>query len=89
MTKDIEIPKLTEGDWITKDITLDGNIICKKKKVGLEIEDLERLKALYSKGKIRKVTIKNGFPFIPSFLIGSIAYLFLVDMIFNLLSVLF
>lgn len=74
MTKDIEIPKLTEGDWIIKDITLDGKIICKKKKVGLEIKDLERLKALYSKGKIRKVTIKNGFPFIPSFLIGLVAY---------------
>lgn len=89
MTKDIEIKHLTEGDWITQDIIVDGNLICKKKKVGLELDDLEKLKSLYSKGKIKKVTIKNGFPFIPSFLIGYIAYIFLAEIISNLLLMLF
>ena len=77
MTKDIEVKFLTEGDWITDDITINGNVICKKKKIGLELGDLKKLKELYSKGLIKKVRIKNGFPFIPSFLIGFTIYIIL------------
>jgi len=65
----IEIKKLTEGDWLTEDVISDGKVIIKKKTI--EKKDIEKL----IKDKISHVTIKEGIPFVPSFLF---AYLLIV-----------
>src|SRR3989338_1469139 len=61
--------KLTEGDWIKEDIKISNKIIVSKTKTGLSKEDLTLLQQYARKGKIKKVTIKEGMPFVPAFLI--------------------
>jgi len=70
MIRFVDIHKLTEGDWLVKDIKLNGKIIVKKNKVGLEIKDLKKLIELNKKHKLSKVLVKQGIPFEPAFLIG-------------------
>ncbi|MBL7147327.1 MAG: prepilin peptidase [Nanoarchaeota archaeon] len=64
MLKLIPVNKLTEGDWIVKDI----KNIYKKTSLGVTKEQIEKLKKL----KIKKVLVRYGIPFIPSFLIAVI-----------------
>jgi len=70
--KIIPISKLTEGDWITKDIYINKKIIYKKSSPGVEKKQI----ALLKKYKIKKVPIKEGIPFVPAFLIAFIVTLF-------------
>jgi len=71
-TKKIEVKQLTEGDWLAEDIIIDAQVAVKKKT--LELEDLQKINQLHEQKKIHKVVIKEGIPFVPSFLF---AYLFL------------
>jgi len=64
----LPINKLVEGDWVVEDIKQNNKIIYQKKKTGIEKIDIENLK----KHKIKTVLVKQGFPFVPSFLIGTI-----------------
>jgi len=61
--------KLSEGDWLVNDIKI-GKKVIHASVHGLSIDDIKLLK---KRGK--KVLIKNGVPFIPSFLV---AYLIMV-----------
>ena len=70
MMKLVDINKLTEGDWLVKDIKINGKIIVAKSKVGLEIRELKKLIDLKKKHKLSKVLLKQGIPFEPAFLIG-------------------
>lgn len=63
---------LTEGDWIGEDVIADGRVICRKKENGLTLKQIAELKELYKKGKVKKVLLKEGIPFLPSFLIAFI-----------------
>lgn len=69
--KYITPPRLTEGDWVAQDI----KNVCKRKDNGLTKKQIEKLNKLYHKGKISKVKIKEGIPFIPSFLLALIVSL--------------
>ncbi len=60
---------LTEGDWLAEEVIVHGKKLLKKK--ALTKNDIEKLH--YQ--KISSVQIKEGIPFVPSFLI---AYLFLL-----------
>ena len=71
--KRIHINDLTPGDWLAEDVKHNHKVILEKKT--LEDEDLNKLKDLHSSGKLSKVLVKEGIPFIPSFLF---AYLFLI-----------
>ncbi|MBU0460805.1 MAG: A24 family peptidase [Nanoarchaeota archaeon] len=71
--KNVSVKDLTEGDWLAEDIK-DGQKLLIKKKT-LEEKDIWKLKKLHTESKIKEVLIKEGIPFIPSFLF---AYLFLV-----------
>ncbi len=62
--------KLTEGDWLEKDVKI-GNKFIKKSVHGLSKKDIEFLK----KTK-KKVWIKNGIPFSPAFLIAFLIMVF-------------
>ena len=60
--------KLTEGDWVVKDIKIKGKLIYSSKSLGIEKNQIAQL----IKSKIKKVLIKEGLPFVPSFLIGTL-----------------
>lgn len=66
MVKSVNVTALTEGDWLSKDVKINGKVILKSSKTGISSEDISKLK----KNKIKEVIIKEGIPFVPSFLIA-------------------
>ncbi|MBI4017230.1 MAG: prepilin peptidase [Candidatus Aenigmarchaeota archaeon] len=68
---------VTEGDWIAKDIIVAYKRICGPKDLGITKPQLALLQNLGQQGKIKKVLIKYGIPFVPSFLMGLVAALLL------------
>ncbi|MEK6808101.1 MAG: A24 family peptidase [Nanoarchaeota archaeon] len=76
MIKSVTPYKLTEGDWIAKDISLDGKYICGPKDLGISKTQIKALKRFYNLGRIKKVVIKEGIPFVPSLLIAYVITLF-------------
>jgi len=72
MLRYIEPSKITEGDWIYKEIKVDGKYICGPKDLGIEKKQIRKLQQLYKKGKIKKILVKYGIPFVPSFLLAYI-----------------
>ena len=71
--KRIPADKVTEGDWLGEDIYVKGKKISIHKTITLQ--DLNLLKKLSGEKKITTIIIKQGVPFVPSFLLG---YLFLI-----------
>src|SRR3989338_8381236 len=57
---------LTEGDWLAETIMISNRTIFHPKT--LEKSDLTTLKNLHSQNKLSAVLIKEGIPFLPSFL---------------------
>lgn len=74
MFKYVKPRQLTEGDWIAKDIKINGKRITGPKDLGIEKKQIRKLVKLYKK----KVLIKVGIPFVPSFLIA-----FLISVLFG------
>jgi len=68
MLKKFPISKLTEGDWITKNIYYKGRLIYNKNSPGITNAQILLLK----KTKLKNVIIKEGIPFVPAFLISFI-----------------
>jgi hypothetical protein len=68
----IPVEKLTEGDWIVKDVIVGGKRICGPKDLGISKPQIEVLLKLKQKGKIRKILVKEGMPFVPVFLISFV-----------------
>jgi hypothetical protein len=84
MYKRITPDKLTEGDWIANNIKIDGKYISGPKDLGIEKKQINQLIDLWKKGKIKKVLIKEGMPFIPSFFIA-----FIITLIYGNLFIFF
>ncbi|MFC1728249.1 prepilin peptidase [Nanoarchaeota archaeon] len=78
MYKFYKINKLTEGDWIAKIIKHRGKQICGPKDKGITKEQIKLLK----KYKINQVLVKEGIPFIPSFLIAFVITYFMGNILF-------
>ena len=72
MIKKVSPNKLTEGDWIAKEVKLKGKYLCGPKDLGISKNQIKELKKLYSLGKIKTVVVKNGIPFVPSFWIAFV-----------------
>ena len=70
MIKLISPKKLTEGDWLERDVRI-GNKFIKKSVHGLSKKDIEFLKKIK-----KKVWIKEGIPFSPAFLIAFLIMVF-------------
>ncbi len=68
MIKKVPVAKLTEGDWIVEDIKVKGKILAGPKDLGITKKQIAMLK----KHKIKQVLIKEGVPFVPSFLIAYV-----------------
>ncbi|HSU72402.1 MAG TPA: A24 family peptidase [Candidatus Binatia bacterium] len=74
MLKTIPPSELREGDWIVKDVVVAGKRITGPKDLGVTKEQIAELQRLAKKHKIL-VEIKNGIPFVPSFLLAFVATL--------------
>jgi Flp pilus assembly protein protease CpaA len=72
MFRYVEPSELTEGDWIAKDYYNNEEKICGPKDLGISKKQIKQLIALRKKGKVKKIKIKHGIPFIPSFLAALI-----------------
>ena len=81
----VEPSKLTEGDWIVNDVHIGRQYICGPKDLGIEKRQIRKLVEFYKKGKVKKILIKEGIPFVPSFLIAFIITFLLGDPLFWLL----
>jgi prepilin signal peptidase PulO-like enzyme (type II secretory pathway) len=82
MLKYVKPQQLTEGDWIAKEIKIGKKYIAGPKDLGIEKKQIMKLKALYKQGRIKKVLIKEGIPFVPSFLIAYVIALFFGNLVF-------
>ncbi|MEM4282460.1 MAG: A24 family peptidase [Candidatus Woesearchaeota archaeon] len=79
--------KLTEGDWIVKDVIFRGKKIAGPAELGISRRKIMLLIKLKQKGLLGKnfrVLVKEGIPFVPSFLIAYIAALLFGNFIFLL-----
>jgi len=66
MVKKVSVERLTEGDWLYKDVQI-GNRKIKAKWDGLSKEEISLLR----KNK-KEILVRYGIPFTPSFLIGFV-----------------
>ena len=80
MVKTIPIAKLTEGDWIYTDVYVGKKYVAGPKDLGISQEQIALLKKYEKQGKIKKITIKEGIPFIPAFLIAFIITMMLYSL---------
>ena len=77
MYEKISTSKLTEGDWIAEDIYKNKKLFLSKNNIGVTKEQINFIK------KIKKeILVKNGLPFVPSFLIAVIISLILGNIFF-------
>ncbi len=83
MFKEIPISKLTEGDWVVNDIYSGKKLIYSSKSLGIEKNQIEKIKRM----KIKRILVKYGIPFVPSFLIGFITTLIFGNILFNFLGI--
>ena len=72
MVKEVDISKLTVGDWLYEDLFVNGKKI-KKSWEGISEKELRLIRGKYN----RKVAVKYGVPFTPSFFIGLVGILYL------------
>jgi Flp pilus assembly protein protease CpaA len=75
--RQIKPKRLTEGDWLAEDVKVRGKKVLLKKT--LNFNDLKTLRILQRQGKIKTVLIKEGIPFVPSFLFAYFAILLVKD----------
>lgn len=78
MYKWLPVSNLTEGDWVAKPVYVNKRLICGPKDIGLEKHQITALK----KAKVKKVFVKEGIPFVPSFLIASVGTLIWGNVLF-------
>lgn len=72
MIKKVKPSEVTEGDWLYKDIIVGG------KKIMSNWEGVSKRKLGMIKKSRKKILIKQGIPFTPSFLFGFLGLLFLM-----------
>lgn len=75
MYKLVEPSKLTEGDWIVNNVYVKGKYITGPKDLGISKSQIRKLVEFYKKGKVKRILIKEGIPFVPSFLIAFVVTL--------------
>jgi Flp pilus assembly protein protease CpaA len=85
MYKYVKPSQLTEGDWIAKDVKVEGKYITGPKDLGIEKKKIKKLIRLYKERKINKILIKEGIPFVPSFLIAFILTVYFGNLLWLLI----
>src|SRR3989338_1575882 len=77
MLKLVKPQALTEGDWIAKNVVVGNRIITGPKDLGVSKKQIFLLNRLHGQGKVKRILIKVGIPFVPGFfaaLLLTIAY---------------
>lgn len=87
MYKFVRPERLTEGDWIARNIFIDGKYICGPRDLGISKQQIATLIKLKRRGKIKDVLVKEGIPFVPSFLIAFIFTYFYGSILFFLVNI--
>ncbi len=77
MLRRVRPSRLTEGDWIAEDVYCKGKRLWGPKDLGISKECIARLVALEKQKRIGKVLVKEGVPFVPSFLLAFLGSSFL------------
>ena len=77
LSKKIAVRDLTIGDWLSEDVKAGGRVI----KPNWEGLDERELALIQKKLKNKKVAVKYGIPFTPSFLLGLLALVFLIKLL--------
>jgi len=86
MYKIVTPSKLVEGDWIVDDVKIWGKTIYKPKRTGIEQKDIDKLIKLEKSGKLKRVKIKEGLPYVPAILVGLLVSLFFGDLLFIMMG---
>jgi len=79
--KKIHPSKLTEGDWITKDLKIGNRTIYKVRKIGVLDKDIQKIQKYYKKS----IEIKTGIAFGPSFLFSILISGYFGDILFQII----
>ncbi|MBT3984710.1 prepilin peptidase [archaeon] len=66
--KQLPLERVTEGDWLAKDVYYKNKVLISKKHPCLTLKDIKLMK----KNKIRNAWVKIGIPFVPAMLIATI-----------------
>ncbi len=85
MLKRIAPEKLTPGDWIAEDVIVQGKRICGPKDLGIDEQQIKTLLKLKQKKLIHTVLIKEGIPFVPSFLLAFVVTLMVKNVFVTML----
>ncbi len=80
-----KVKNLEPGDWITEDIEISKNKKIVKKPTGISKEDIELLK----NSKYKKIKIRDGLPFVPSFFFGFLLTLFYGNLFLSFMKLVF
>jgi len=73
MVKEYPVKKLTEGDWIAKDVIVHKKTLVSAKTPGITLEQIALLKS----AKVKSVMVREGVPFVPGFLLAFITLMIL------------
>ncbi len=71
MFKWVEPKELTEGDWIAKDVKINNKLIVGPHCPGIDNKHINQI----IKGKVKRVLIKEGMPFVPAIFFATIVTL--------------
>ena len=80
--KYIPTSRLTEGDWIAKNIYINKKLVYNKDSPGVNKKQLSIIK----KSKIKEVLIKDGIPFVPSILIAAVLTLVFGNLLMHIIN---
>ncbi|MFH1638393.1 MAG: A24 family peptidase [Candidatus Woesearchaeota archaeon] len=78
MYKRLPVRKLVEGDWVAESVKANNKVICSPKDNGISKEQILMLK----RSKVKDVLVKEGIPFVPSFLIAVVLTLIFDNLVF-------
>jgi len=73
LIREYPVGKLTEGDWVAQEVKVGKNVIITAKNTGITLEQIAQIR----KSKIKKVIVKEGIAFVPSFFLAFIVLLLL------------
>jgi hypothetical protein len=86
MYKEIPVSSLVVGDWMPYGAKVGKRSIVKPKQTGVSSEQLAELRRLANQGKIRKVIVKHGVPFVPNFLMAYATAVLWGNLLFMILG---
>ena len=82
MIKTVPISKVTEGDWIVGEVKHNNKVLASNKDLGITWKQI----GLIKKAHIKQITIKEGIPFVPSFLLAFLVALEYGNILLHLAS---